>query len=30
MNMDIWVAAPLNQLFMRGYTEIKFSKKQSS
>ena len=28
MNMDIWLAGTLNQLFMKGfYTQIKFSKK---
>ena len=28
INMDIWIIATLNQLFMRGsYTQIKFSKK---
>ena len=26
MNMDIWVVGTLNLLFIRGYTEIKFSK----
>ena len=31
MNMDIWVVATSNQLFIRSsYTETKFSKKQSS
>ena len=31
MNMDIWVAGTLNQLFTGDpYTQIKFLKKQSS
>ena len=31
MNMDIWIVATSNQLFIRSsYTETKFSKKQSS
>ena len=30
-SMDIWLIGTLNQLFIRGfYTQIKFSKKQSS